>query len=127
MAPAREPWLGYSPNLQVTAPVRKNTGAVVAYPDPSVDDVAPTVYFLGAEDELRGSVRGEPAVDRGGAYNQYSTRVDPQAARYVRSAKDAKLAGVDDYTSGDRAGQRDPMLLVLGRVAVVRPGAAGHA
>src|SRR5262244_4294110 len=38
----------------------------VAYPDSSVDDVTLTVYFFGAENKIRGPVRDEPAVDRGG-------------------------------------------------------------
>ena len=85
---------------------RKNTGAGVANSDSPVDDVTPTVYFFGTEDKIRGSVRDEPAVDRGAARNQYSTLVDPQAARYVRSAQDAKIAGVDDHPADDSAGKR---------------------
>ena len=84
----------------------KNTGAGVAYLDSPVDEVTRTVYFFGAEDKFRGSVRDEPAVDRGAACNQYSTLVDAHAARYVRSAKDAKIAGVDDHTADDGAGKR---------------------
>src|SRR5258708_40363437 len=82
---------------------RKNTWAGVAYPDSPVDDDTRTANLLGADDEIRGSVRNEPAVDRGGARNQYPTGVNLHAARYVGSAKEAKIAGVDNQTTDDGA------------------------
>jgi len=84
----------------------RGTGAGVVYLDMPVDDVTRTVYFFGTEDKSRGSVRDQPAVDRGGAYKQYSALVDPHAARYVRSAQEAKITGVDDHTAVDGAGKR---------------------
>src|SRR5262249_36231820 len=84
---------------------QESAWAGVAYPDSSVDDVSPTVYFFGAEDKIRGPVRDEPAVDRGGASKQYPAIVDPHAARYVRSLKEAKIAVVDDQTAGDGTGK----------------------
>src|SRR5439155_4552084 len=82
---------------------RKNPWAGVAYPDSPVDDATRTSNFFGADDEIRGPVRDDPAVDRGGAGKQYPTGVDPHAARDVRSvirtekwtAKEARIAGVD--------------------------------
>src|SRR5215813_10494765 len=67
----------------------KNPGARVVYLHSPVNDVTRAVNFFGAKDELRGSVRSEPAVDRGAACDQYAARVDLHTARDVGSAKDA--------------------------------------
>lgn len=78
----------------------------VAYPDPPVNDVTITQYFLGADDKRRGSVGGQPAVDRRAARKQYPAAVHLYATRNICSGEPANIAGVDNYTAGDLSRQR---------------------
>ena|SRR5437868_75827 len=64
---------------------RNSTWAGVADLDCPVDDATRTAYFFWADENIRGSVRDQPAIDDGAAHDQYPAGVDPHAARDRKS------------------------------------------